>query len=371
MNVNEFLKRAADKTGFRRERYVENDIPTVYDNICLMTFYGDMRGEFLLSSFLLPRIRELHPSKYLIVCSYPGRGGLYPCADEYWSIRDEPAIKDLYENAVGFGNSDRERLLFQEQQLNKYFENILQIGDYKKYYDNGFTKEFFDKFGKIIYHLPSVPSAKVEFNRALAQKPGYKIFVYPSRMMRAWDKGREVLVRSDVKFWYNLIDKLLNRGFMPVVYQDQGSHDVSIKFESKCIYCTEEKVLDVLGVMRSTGCVLDVFSGISRFAAMARVPWVTCAERKLYNAVKDWETDGLCSGNIPYQYIFSFPTIIEGGHWEDLNVSIVSKLESFIPNLNRDTWPSTAEQAVFVPYLVVKRRKQKKIGTRFIKVPKF
>lgn len=367
-NVADFLKRVADKTGYKRESYVDRNIPTSFSNIVVMLFYGDIRSEFILSSMLLHRIKQLHNSKYFILCSYPGRAGMYPYVDEYWSLQDEGAIKSLVDSSTGMDNSDGKKILFQEQQLNKYFENLLSIEDYYKYYNRGFNKAFFDEFKWILYSLPSIPSTKIEFNRNLVQRAGYKVFIYPSRILRAWSRGKEVNVRSNIDFWCALVNKLSDNGFTPVVYQDYSTYDISSSLEGKCVYFSENKILDVLGVMRTTGCVLDVFSGISRWATAARTPFVSCMERHLYNETKEYEIDCLCNNMLPYKYVFSFPTIIESGYWNELIGTIVNKLESFIPGLNRDEWPSTAEQSVVVPYALVKDKKRKKIGSRFIKV---
>lgn len=369
-NVPDFLKRAADKIGHTRERFTESNIPTTFDNVAITGFYGDMRGEFVMSTMLLHRLKELHPSKYLILCSYPGRAGLYPYVDEYWGMRDETAVRELLDSAVGMTNLNEDRVLFQTQQMNRYFGNVIDLGQYANYYNDGFTKDFFDKFKWITYNLPSVPSSKIEFNRSLALKPGYKVMIYPSRVCRAWSKGREVIVRSRIEFWHALARKMLDGGFQPVVCQDHGTFDLSKEFETKCIYVTESRMSDVMGTMRTTGCVLDVFSGISHMAAVARTPFVACAERTHFNKVKEWELTSLCNHNLPHRYIFGFPTIIESGFWGELADTITSKLSEFIPELNRDEWPSTAEQSAVAPYSLVRKRKAKKIGSRFIKVQK-
>lgn len=369
INVVEFLKRASEKTGFNREKYIEKNIPNTFGNIMVLLFFGNMRSEFILSSLLLSKIRELNPTKYFILCSYPGRQGIYD-VDEYWSIKEEATVKTLMDNSVGFSNLSKERLLFMEQQLNKFFENVVTVDDYVKYYNNGFTKDFFDQFKWITYNLPTIPSSKIEFNKMLSQKSGYKVFIHPTRTLKAWNKGKEIVLKSKIDFWYALINRMIQSNLQPVVYQDQSTFDVSSKFENKCIYCTESKILDVLGAMRTTGCVLDVFSGISRFSSMARTPFIACTERTLYNGIKEWETDSLCNSILSRRYIFTFPTIIESGHSNELVTNIVNKLESFIPQLNRDEWPSTVEQSVVLPYSMVKKVKAKKIGTHFIKVPK-
>ena len=366
-NIADFLRRASERTGFKRERYVESNMPTSFGNIAIMLFYGDLRSQFVLSSLLLHRIKELYPSKYLILSSFPNQAGFYPYVDEYWSPQDEATTKLLADGACDFGNAHADKVLFQEQQLNRYFENILHVEDYYKYYQGGFSKEFIDEFKWIIYKLPSIPSSKIEFNRVLSQRAG-KVFIYPSRTMRCWNKGRVTLLNGKKEFWHELAKGLIAKGITPVVYQDYGSFDISPVLQDKCVYVREEKILDVFGAMRTTGCVLDVFNGLSRWASAARTPFIACAERHYYAEMKEYELDDLCNNTLPHKYIFSFPTIIESGHWQELIDTMVAKVEGFIPELNRDTWPSAAEQALVVPYDLVRKRKQTRIGARFIKV---
>jgi hypothetical protein len=53
----------------------------------------------------------------------------------------------------------------------------------------------------------------------------------------------------------------------------------------------------------------------------------------------------------------------------DVFQSIVNKLEKFLPELNRESWPSTIEVNESVPYRdFVHVHKKKRLGTRFIKV---
>ncbi len=369
VNVVEFLKRAAEKTGYVRERYVDGNVPTNHSNIAVVMFYGDMRGEFLLSTLLLHRIKELHKGKYLILCSYSGRSAMYPYVDEYWGLQDEAVAKELSAASSGMNNGS-ERFVSLERSLHRYFADLIDLGQYDKFYKDGFTKDFFEQFKYVVYNLPAIPSSRVELNRELAQRPGYKVLIHPCQTHRVWGRGKEETVKSNVEFWRVLANKLIDGGFLPVVYQNHNTYDLSRVMEGRCIYVTDRKMIDVMGAMRATGCVLDVYSGLSWMSSIARTPFVSCVDRKLYNNVKHWELDDLCNNYLPHRYIFGFPTIIERGFWGELADTISSKLSEFIPELNRDKWPSTAEQSVTVPYSLVQKRKIKKIGARFIKVPK-
>ena len=85
--------------------------------------------------------------------------------------------------------------------------------------------------------------------------------------------------------------------------------------------------------------------------------------------------DDLCAKKIPRKYIFTFSTIITDGsatHWnQDIFQSIIQKLDVFLPELNRDELPSTAESNELLSYGdLVRVRKKKKYGIRFIRVEK-
>ena len=73
IDVNSFVKRAAEKSSFNRVRFQESNMPTNISNITVMPFFGDIRSTFILSSMLLHRYKEEKKgSKYFILCSWPG-----------------------------------------------------------------------------------------------------------------------------------------------------------------------------------------------------------------------------------------------------------------------------------------------------------
>src|SRR6516164_960318 len=97
------LAKAAERTGFKREYYKEENIPTDVSNITIAPFFGDIRSIFVLSSLLFHRYKEQDkPSKYLILCSWPGFASLFPSADEYWSLESDIHIKKMLGETVGF-----------------------------------------------------------------------------------------------------------------------------------------------------------------------------------------------------------------------------------------------------------------------------
>ena len=126
--------------------------------------------------------------------------------------------------------------------------------------------------------------------------------------------------------------------------------------------------------MRSCGCVLDMFSGISRFSMAARTPFVCFDERSRFNGTKEYEINDLCGRGVPREYIFGFGAIIESGDKSAWNSNIFEhlfvKLEKIHGGMDKDSWPSSAEYNQIVPYDSVRRIKNKRLGSRFVKIQK-
>lgn len=374
--VADFLKRAADRNGFRRDRFVEDNIPTDFSNVCIVPVFSDIRSMVVLSSFLLNRYRvENKGSKYFVVASWPGYQGLFPYADEYWSMTDEAVLKRFYEGSEGLRNRSDLAVVY-ARNLHEFFRDVVDINDIGKLYRYGLTNHFFDKYKDTRRFLPFVPSASIlgrDFNRELATRSGYKVFLHPSLYVKFWHHGMSENVRANRDFYIQLIDAMVERNITPVVWQNFNSYEVAGDVGDKAIYFREPDVIKALAAMRSTGCVLDVFNGLSRYAMLARVPFLCMDERTRYNATKENELDGLLGSQIPKQYIFSFSTLLTTGtplHWAtDAFPSICNRLDKFLPELNRDEWPSTAESNEIVSYdKLVRVHKPKKLGTRFIRV---
>jgi hypothetical protein len=176
-------------------------------------------------------------------------------------------------------------------------------------------------------------------------------------------------------FWVSLIERLLKEQFLPVIYNNYYTHDVSPHFLEKCLYLSNLDVSGVMSAMRSTGCVLDVFTGISRLAIGARCPFVVMRERIAVNTLKDYEIDDLCGEGTPKEYVYIFPSIsdeINKPLWnQSLFDGMIAKLNTIMMDFNRDNWPSPLESYEIMTYDRVRRIKNKKLGTKFIKVPRF
>jgi len=365
-NIVEFMKRAADKTGFNREVYIESKLPTTYFNLVVILSFGNQRSQFVLSTlFLHQYIKKFCPNKYVILCSWPGQAGLFPYASEYWSPKDEKLVEALSQKTSGFGNIES-KVVFCEQLLNRYFESVLRADLFDKYYSCGFTHNFFQDFSNIEYQLPAIPAVRIEFARRLPE--GNKVFLMPFRTITGWRRGKEETFICRLDFWEYLVSKLLEKKFTPVIAQGTGTYDLSRKFSNDCVVVKENKILDVLAMMRATGCVLDIFRGISRFAVAARCPFVACVEKELYFGSRDYELDDLCANKIPHSYIFDFATMIEAGNWGSLVDIMISRLSDFIPPLNRNLWPTTLEVSEVLPYTLVREKRAKLLGSRLIKV---
>lgn len=381
--VSQILKKAADKSGFIRTRYEERKMPTIVSNVTVVLLFGDIRHNFIASSLLLRRFKEENKaSRYLILCSWPGQEALFPYVDEYWELnsailKDANHLRSIYNESVGF-SSRHEVVLGAHRMLNTFFEEVLDGSVLDEYWNGGFTNEFKDRYKHIGRYLPSIPSPSVlgnEFNRRISHQQGNKVFIYPSMYLQEWKNGRlrPHLVSKD--FWVALVTRLLKEHYFPIIWQNVFTYDLSPDFLENCLYLTNLSASEAMSGMRTAGCVLDVFSGISRLAIAARCPYVVFEERVTLNALKDYEIDDLCGNGIPKEYYYVFTGICDETSKNAWNPSLfdgmILKLNSIMSDLNRDEWPSPLESYEVVPYDRVRRLHSKKLGTKFIKVPKY
>jgi hypothetical protein len=140
-----------------------------------------------------------------------------------------------------------------------------------------------------------------------------------------------------------------------------------------CLFINDKEITKVLSAMRACGCVLDVFNGTSRFAMMARTPFLCVDERSRYNNLKDYESEDIAAPELPKQHIFTFSTIITSGTvdmWnQDILQGIVNRLNAFLPELDRDNWPTTSEVLELVSYKeTVRTMEPLKIGMRLLNI---
>ena len=374
--IIDFLKRSAERNGFNRDRYEENKIPTDHANIVVVPFFGDLRSMVVMSSFLLHRYRqEFKNSKYFILASWPGYQGLFPYIDEYWSVTDEAHFKSFYEQSEGFRNKSDMATIYLRN-FNEFFQDVVDYKEFVQFYQNGITNLFFEKFITTKRFFPFIPSSMTigrDFNKELSTRAGYKIFIHPSIFAKQWNVGSSKNIRTKKEFWVELIEKLIEKNYVPVVWQNNLSYDISQDFVGRCLFVVEKDIVRVLSAMRATGCVLDIFNSLSRLSLLARCPFVCVDERSRYQNLKEYEIDDLCGVGIPHEYIFTFSTIVSNGnsyYWnQDIFQSILMKLEKFLPTLDRNEWPSTGESIQVVPYKsFVRTNNRIKIGAKLLKI---
>lgn len=370
IDIPAYLQLAADKCGFIREHYVEADMPTTLSNVTVLPFFGDLRSLFVLATLLLPRyLGGNKDGRYFVLASYPGMGGLFPYVDEYWSFADPALVGEFHEKVLG-PSTDLDRAVAFRRSLREYFRDVITWeDDLAKFYDGGLTKAYFDAHRQVQTYLPPLRSLRLDLSKQLANYPNYRVFVHPVKVARGWQTQPRAC-KTDRGFWKAMLTRMLDEGMTPVVWQTPACHDLSAEFAGRAVFLTERNVLDVLAVMRSCSMVVDVHSGVSRLAAVARCPYLVVDERSKFSGLKEFELDDLCVVNKNYKYIFSFITIIEGQQWSSLLDNIIIKTKEMLPVINRDEWPTTSERNSVVPYSTVRQRKSKRIGSKFIKVPK-
>lgn len=374
MDVSTVLKRAAEKSGAVRVRYRDRDVPTSVESVTVFPFFGDRRSSFVLSSLLLRRIKEeLKGSRYFVLASWPGDEGLYPYVDEYWQVEDESALRRLADGASGFGNSSSTLPLL-HRSLNQYFYDVMSEKDLVPYYDRGLTAGFFERFRHVKVSLPSVPSASSlgpELHREISRS-GNRVFVSPCREVSSWNSGNPSRLKAPREFWAALLKRLVSEGLVPVLHHDPFCHDMSSDFSSSCLHLGQVDALKSLSAMRACGLALDPFCGTSRMALAARCPCLCFDERQRFNALKDYEVNDLCGRGVPREYIFSFAALVERGDesvWKsNLFDHMVVKIKAMQSLSDRDSWPAPVETNEIVPYDSVRRRKLKRLGSRFIRI---
>lgn len=374
MDVSTILKRASEKSGATRFRYKDKNVPTSIDSVTVLPFFGDRRSSFVLSSLLLKRIKEeLKGSKYFILISWPGDEGLYPYVDEYWQIEDGSTIQKMADESSGFSNSSATVPILQRS-LNQYFYDVMSERDLEPFYDNGLTAGFFERFRHVKVSLPSVPSFSSlgpEISRSVS-KLNNGVLVSPCRYISSWKNGAPTRMKAPREFWSSLLDRLLSEGFTPVVYNDLFSYDMSTDFSASCLHLGRVDILKAMSAMRACGLTLDLFTGLSRISIAARCPFLCFDERQRFNAIKDYEINDLCGPEVPREYIFSFAALVSQGNesiWKsNIFDHMVVKMRDMWSNMDRDAWPAPVESNEIVPYDSVRKKKLKKMGSRFIKV---
>ena len=374
--VSSVINNFCSKYGVKRVSYKDKNLPTSIENITVFVFFGDKRSSFILSSLILKRIKEESKgSKYFVLLSWPGNEGLYPYVDEYWTIEDNLCLEKLSTSTNGFyNNSSYYTLLLRS--LNEWFYDSLSYKEYEEYYNNGFTDKFLERYKNVKVSLPSINSSTIlgaNLNKQIASKD-LKVFIYPSKYYDYWNNGRSHKNLIGKDFWYESINFLIKNNYYPIIYKDLFSHDMSLDIQDNCFHFSETDISKTLTLIRLSGFVIDYFNGISRLAICARTPYLYFCDRSYYNNSKEYEIDDLCSIGLKKDFSFTFSNILDDNNKRAWKTSLfdltLNKLNKIIPTINRDLLPSSIEFDKVVPYRNVRVLKNKKLGTKFIKVKK-
>src|SRR5579859_7976755 len=97
-------------------------------------------------------------------------------------------------------------------------------------------------------------------------KSDKKIFICPTTKIKLWHANRQELRNIKEDFWVDLVNKLLENKYFPIIYQDNYTYDLTGDFSKKCGFVNEKETDVMLGAMRTCDCVLDMFYGLSRYA---------------------------------------------------------------------------------------------------------
>jgi hypothetical protein len=378
-SVIDFLNRTSNKIGFKREVYNDADVPTDLDNLIIVPVFADFKYSFLLSTLLLDGFKnKIKGSKYLIVCSYPGFSHLFKKSNEFWSFTDFQYFKNVFENSNCFENTS----FFQTnitRSLNENFRNVVDSDEFGNYYKNGFKDNFWKQYSELNSYYPMVPSSAVlgkDFLRLINEHSGYKVFIFPSLYLNSWNSGRVTKLNAKREFYVELINYLKNENIFPVIWNHQLGFDLTEDFKdgTDCLFLNEYDISKVLSAMRLTGCAIDLFSGVSWLANLARTPCVVFDERNKHFNTKEYELFDISKMETPSKLVFSFVNSIANGNkdsWHnDMFKSIKNDITNFVPFLDRDTWTTTSEFNKITSIHSIRKIHNRKFGTRFIKIPK-
>lgn len=373
LDISFILQNSADKIGFRREKFIEKNIPTNIDRIVVMPFFGNINSITILSSILLKRFREeLYGSQYFILASWGGFQHLFPYVDEYWGIKDQQVYKTLFDKAINFNNTSETYPVY-VRNFNNYFANVIKFEDeFKCYYDNGLKQLFLDKFKHIKRVLPNISSNAIldnNFNRELVNKHGHKVFIFPTCKVNEFQTNKIDNINVSKEFWVALVEKLLSQGIVPVLYNGPYTYDLSPEFTDKCIYLDNLDINSTLAAIRTTGCLLDVFNGTSRLALLARCPFIRCDERTRFRYTKDYEIDDLIGKEILKDYLYAFSSVVRGDKyaWDSLFGLIIKKILNVIKHIDLSKLPLPIELEEIIPYDGVRKLKYTSLGVEFLK----
>jgi len=376
--ISEFLSNTAARLNFKREKFVEKNIPTNFDQISVFFGLGDLRNTAAISTMILPRLRkEKKALRYFIVFGYPNFSCLYPYADEYWSFNNDDKFESIYYDSCGVDNSSILKTIYLRH-LNENFRDVIKQDDISNIYDSCLKTPFWENNKNIRIILPQVSSGLISFNEEIQKRFNdlgkRKILIFPSKKIQIYRKNKLVFHHVDINFWKNLIEKLLKLDIGVVCVKNNLTYDISEFFlNEKTIFNVVEQDLEkIMSLMRLTGCVLDFFSGIGRFAAIARVPYITIDERHRYFKFKEYEFEDIVGKNLPIERMFLFADLINPTNnlFENVAKNIINKIDKLINGLEKvKGLPSSPYLDYTSNYENVRYYQTQKMGVNFIKFP--
>jgi hypothetical protein len=374
----EFLKKVAERISFKRKRYDDQNVPTDLDDIVVVPFFGDLKHTHVFSSFLLNNFKKLKNSKYLILISYPGFEVLFPYADEYWQTSDFSSLNQIFFKSDYLENKSQFYLNLLRT-LNENFRNVLSDSFFKDLYQDKFTNKFWELFDfETNVFLPMIPSSSVLDKECLKtlNLNNPKLFIHPGHTINVWSNGKYNKFVVPIKFYSELISYLKKQGIFPVIWNGSFSYDLSGEFKNHvdCLMINSNNLFEILPAIRSTGLALDIFNSFSKLASVARTPSIIFEERSKYFLTKEYEIDDLLNLELPNKRIFHFTnTIIKGneGYWKkEIFEPINSYCLNYFSYFDRELLPNTAEVNKKMDISLIRKTKNKKLGTKFIKVEK-
>jgi len=376
LTVSDFLKITSNKLNFVREKYVEKNIPTNFDQICVFFNLGDLRSTIALSSMLLPRFRkETKSLRYFIVFGYAGLSALYPYADEYWSFNPDNFAK-VYNSSSNYDNNSELNNIYLRH-LNENFREVIKSDIFLDVYHNFFLNKFWEKNKNIRIVLPQVmnnlANDDIVVSRFNGLKNKRKLFIFPNKTMQVIRKGN--LVHQEIKqeFWVNLVQRLLQNNVDLVCVKHHLTHDISSNFtdNNNILFFNEKDVNKIMSLMRMTGITLDFLSGISRLSNIARVPFILVDERIRYFNNREYEFEDVVGNEVLDRerfFIFADLININNDLYTNIAGNIISKIDKIL-NINNGVLYSEYSDKLS-NYQNVRYHQSKKMGLKFLKFPK-
>jgi hypothetical protein len=303
---------------------------------------------------------------------------MFPYIDEYWELSDYSELNQIFKNSDYFENKS---IFFQNllRSLNENFRNVTTPNTFKELYYNKFNNLYWDTFSeenKVF--LPMIPSFSIlqkEIIKTINSKTN-KIFLFPSQTINYWNNGRYIKLQAPKSFYTELISYLKENNIYPILWNSNFSHDLNNEFknETDVLFINSNNINEILPVIRLAGLCVDIFNDISKLSLISRTPYLNLTERSKYFSTREYEIEDLLNLNLPNKKIFTFAnSVLKGNkdYWRKELFSIISKFcEETLPYIDREKLPNTSEVNIDLDVSLIRKIKNKRLGSRFVKVEK-